>query len=117
MVYGQSQSQCLITSTARLYFQRAHRELVPEYEQHKKQQEPIMKKRRMELKNASQTGPHLKPNQPKMDAFIRVQKTTAVIKRSRFDKLTIKFIVNGLHPLSTVEEQGFKDLVKGKINI
>lgn len=36
------------------------------------------------------------------------------ITQSKLDYLITKFIVNGVHPLSTVEEPGFVQLINGK---
>jgi hypothetical protein len=53
--------------------------------------------------------------QPKISTQFPVDKKKTLPKE---EKLIVDFIVKGIHPLSVVEEEGFKNLVKGeKINI
>ena len=45
--------------------------------------------------------------------FTRNDKTTPIINQQQFDKKIVSFVVDGMYPLSIVENQKFKDLFSG----
>lgn len=51
-------------------------------------------------------------HQPKMSDILPKVKHNNM---SKSELLQVKFIVGGLHPYSTVEESGFKDMIIGNI--
>lgn len=79
-------------------FQRMHSSIINEYEEGKKD---YAKRRKL--------NPRPPPaNQP---SVLKSLKVTQV--ESRWDKLILAFIVKGMHPISTVEQTEFLNLVKG----
>ena len=100
--------------------QRRHPTLIAEYEKRKSVETVGLRKRRLEqaaakTKTNDQSKDKNKHNnkQPKVSTFFTIVNKAKTRKRSKLDLLTLRFIVKGMHPLSTVDQPEFRDLING----
>ena len=101
--------------------QRRHPSLIAEYQKRKSVETLGLRKRKLEQvasksKTNDQSGnkdTH-RNKQPKVSSFFNIINKTKTRKRSKLDHLTLRFIVKGMHPLSTVDQPEFRDLINGK---
>lgn len=68
-------------------------------------------------KSSKQTEKHGKNTEEKqkqltIESAFRMK---AKLTQKRFDDLILKFIVRGMHPLQTVEDEDFQNLLNGKL--
>ncbi|OXA54199.1 Zinc finger BED domain-containing protein 1 [Folsomia candida] len=94
-----------------LHLKRKHEDSIADYENRKKTQQPLIKKKKKELKEQTT---NMSTSQ---STLISVGFTKEVVKKqtkiSNSDQLVLNFIVKGMHPLSTIEQPEFQQLVKG----
>lgn len=73
------------------------------------------KQAKVEQQNTSRPRKRKVPlDQPKMSELLPKAKSNHM---SKFESLQVKFVVGGFHPDSTVEETGYKNMVKGNIQL
>lgn len=96
-------------------FQRKHPETIEDYESRKKVQIPAIKKKKHDenerIANA-RCGQSTLTNIVFTKEVVKKQSRT-----TKLDQLVLNFIVKGMHPLSTIEQPAFQQLVKGKSTI
>jgi hypothetical protein len=79
-----------------------------------KTESQILRKRKLAAAQVDQTAQkNLSKKQKNLNAYVKITRVPSKV-RTNIERLTLRFIVKGMHPLSTVDQQEFKDLIKGK---
>ena len=82
--------------------------MVEKYETHKQELTKAGRKRKIDTANDKKQA-HL----PFGPSGISIERSTNF--QVRVDRRILRFVVDGIHPLATVEQHGFRELINGKL--